>query len=30
MGVVKLGEQNLQVIIGPEAESIADKMKTVK
>jgi len=30
MGVVKLGEQNLQVIIGPEAESIADKMKNVK
>lgn len=30
MGVVKLGEQNLQVIIGPEAESIATRMKSVK
>ncbi|MCK5819612.1 MAG: PTS transporter subunit EIIBC [Psychromonas sp.] len=30
MGIVKLGENNLQVIIGPEAESIADKMKKIK
>jgi len=30
MGVVKLGESNLQVIIGPQAESIADTMKKVK
>lgn len=30
MGVVKLGENNLQVIIGPQAESIANRMKTVK
>jgi len=27
MGVVKLGENNLQVIIGPQAESIANRMK---
>ncbi len=30
MGVVKLGENNLQVIIGPQAESIANRMKAVK
>ncbi|PKF61791.1 PTS glucose transporter subunit IIBC [Psychromonas sp. psych-6C06] len=30
MGVVKLGENNLQVIIGPQAESIANRMKSVK
>ncbi|MDA7745777.1 N-acetylglucosamine-specific PTS transporter subunit IIBC [Psychromonas sp.] len=30
MGVVKLGEKNLQVIIGPQAESIANKMKALK
>ncbi|TEW50680.1 N-acetylglucosamine-specific PTS transporter subunit IIBC [Psychromonas algicola] len=30
MGVVKLGENNLQVIIGPQAESIADAMKEIK
>lgn len=30
MGVIKLGDNNLQVIIGPQAESIADRMKTVK
>ena len=30
MGVVKLGESHLQVIIGPQAESIADTMKKVK
>jgi len=30
MGVVKLGESNLQVIIGPQAESIANAMKQVK
>jgi len=30
MGVVKLGENNLQVIIGPKAESIANAMKEIK
>ena len=30
MGVVKLGEKNLQVIIGPQAESIANRMKSSK
>lgn len=30
MGVVKLGENNLQVIIGPQAESIANRMKASK
>ena len=30
MGVVKLGENNLQVIIGPQAESIANRMKAIK
>ncbi|GLS90946.1 PTS glucose transporter subunit IIBC [Psychromonas marina] len=30
MGVVKLGENNLQVIIGPQAESIANRMKAAK
>ncbi|MFT6986834.1 MAG: PTS system N-acetylglucosamine-specific IIC component, partial [Psychromonas sp.] len=30
MGVVKLGENNLQVIIGTQAESIATRMKSVK
>ncbi|WP_094752492.1 N-acetylglucosamine-specific PTS transporter subunit IIBC [Psychromonas sp. CD1] len=30
MGVVKLGENNLQVIIGPQAEGIAIRMKGVK
>ena len=30
MGVVKLGENNLQVIIGPQAESIAIQMKAAK
>jgi len=30
MGVVKLGDNNLQVIIGPQAESIASRMKAVK
>ncbi|WP_160060353.1 N-acetylglucosamine-specific PTS transporter subunit IIBC [Psychromonas sp. L1A2] len=30
MGVVKLGENNLQVIIGPQAESIANRMKLSK
>jgi PTS system N-acetylglucosamine-specific IIC component len=30
MGVVKLGENNLQVIIGPQAESIANRMKSIK
>ncbi|WP_413694336.1 glucose PTS transporter subunit EIIB [Psychromonas sp. KJ10-2] len=30
MGVVKLGEKNLQVIIGPQAESIANRMKLLK
>jgi PTS system N-acetylglucosamine-specific IIC component len=30
MGVVKLGENNLQVIIGPQAESIANAMKEIK
>ncbi|AGH82164.1 PTS system N-acetylglucosamine-specific transporter subunit IIBC [Psychromonas sp. CNPT3] len=30
MGVVKLGENNLQVIIGPQAEGIAMRMKGVK
>lgn len=30
MGVVKLGENNLQVIIGPQAESIANRMKLFK
>ena len=30
MGVVKLGEKNLQVIIGPQAESIASRMKLLK
>ncbi|WP_022940953.1 N-acetylglucosamine-specific PTS transporter subunit IIBC [Psychromonas hadalis] len=29
MGVVKLGENNLQVIIGPQAESIANRMKAL-
>tara|TARA_R110001592_G_scaffold200435_15_gene449304 strand:+ start:4638 stop:6155 length:1518 start_codon:yes stop_codon:yes gene_type:complete len=30
MGVVKLGDNNLQVIIGPQAESIANRMKLLK
>jgi len=30
MGVVKIGDNNLQVIIGPQAESIADRIKAVK
>lgn len=30
MGVVKLGDNNLQVIIGTQAESIANKMKLLK
>jgi len=30
MGVVKLGDNNLQVIIGPQAESIANRMKASK
>ncbi|MCG6200290.1 N-acetylglucosamine-specific PTS transporter subunit IIBC [Psychromonas antarctica] len=30
MGVVKLGENNLQVIIGTQAESIATRMKAIK
>jgi PTS system N-acetylglucosamine-specific IIC component len=30
MGVVKIGDDNLQVIIGPQAESIADRIKAVK
>ena len=30
MGVVKLGQNNLQVIIGPEAENIARAMKEIK
>jgi PTS system N-acetylglucosamine-specific IIC component len=30
MGVVKLGEQNLQVIIGPQAEVIANDIKALK
>jgi PTS system N-acetylglucosamine-specific IIC component len=30
MGVIKLGENNLQVIIGPQAESIANRMKAFK
>ncbi|TEW56773.1 PTS glucose transporter subunit IIBC [Psychromonas sp. RZ22] len=30
MGVVKLGESNLQVIIGPQAETIANHMKFAK
>jgi len=30
MGVVKLGDNNLQVIIGPQAESIANRMKTLR
>lgn len=30
MGIVKLGDNNLQVIIGPQAEGIANRMKTLK
>tara|TARA_R110001583_G_scaffold21088_5_gene80293 strand:- start:8573 stop:10030 length:1458 start_codon:yes stop_codon:yes gene_type:complete len=30
MGVVKLGEDNLQIIIGTKAESIANQMKLIK
>ncbi|WP_413702451.1 glucose PTS transporter subunit EIIB [Psychromonas sp. KJ10-10] len=30
MGVVKLGEHNLQVIIGPQAETIAEGIKALK
>jgi len=30
MGVVKLGENNLQVIIGPQAENIATRMKATR
>ncbi|WP_424141048.1 N-acetylglucosamine-specific PTS transporter subunit IIBC [Psychromonas aquatilis] len=30
MGVVQLGDNNLQVIIGPQAESIANRMKLLK
>ena len=30
MGVVKLGDNNLQVIIGPQAESIANAIKAMK
>lgn len=30
MGVVKLGEHNLQVIIGPQAETIADGIKALQ
>lgn len=30
MGVVKIGDNNLQVIIGPQAESIAERIKAVK
>ena len=30
MGVVKLGSNNLQVIIGPQAESIANAIKAIK
>ncbi|MFM2483938.1 N-acetylglucosamine-specific PTS transporter subunit IIBC [Celerinatantimonas yamalensis] len=29
-GVVKLGDQNLQVVIGPQAEIIADELKSLK
>lgn len=30
MGVVKIDENNLQIIIGPQAESIANAMKVLK
>lgn len=30
MGLVKLGENNLQVIIGPQADSIANRLKALK
>lgn len=30
MGVVKLGENNLQIIIGPKADSIAQCIKALK
>ncbi|MFT6926987.1 MAG: PTS system N-acetylglucosamine-specific IIC component [Psychromonas sp.] len=30
MGVVKIGDNNLQVIIGPQAESIAERIKALK
>lgn len=30
MGVVKIGDDNLQVIIGPQAESISDRIKAIK
>ena len=30
LGVIKLGDQNLQVVLGPMAESVADEMKGLK